>query len=235
MAPRCCERAPSTTSNSAFAVLRSNVRFRQLRTSHRVDVTEYLLVSSASVRLDASELDHFAPFVCFVGHEFSEGGRCHRHRLSSQSKKPRFDNRISKGRVDPIVELVDDRHWCVFGRAEPIPTNCLISRHELAEDWDVRQSLRTRRAGHCEGAKSACLDIAYRRSHRSKRYLHLPAEYIGPVTVTIRHMYQVDTGHHLEQLARHMGAAPAAGGGHVDFARIGFRIGDELRSRFDWD
>src|SRR5262249_54664159 len=75
-----------------------------------------------SVRFDVGELDHFAPFVCFVGHEFSEGGRCHRHRLSSQSKKPRFDNRISKGRVDPIVELVDDRHWCVFGRAEPIPT-----------------------------------------------------------------------------------------------------------------
>src|SRR6516225_8929402 len=75
----------------------------------------------ASVRRDASELDHFAPFICFVGHEFSEGGRCHRPRLSSQSKQPRLDNRISKDRVDLIVELVDDRRWCVFGRTEPVP------------------------------------------------------------------------------------------------------------------
>src|SRR5262245_6716069 len=147
MAPRCCERAPSTTSNSAFAVLRSNVRFRQLRTSHRVDVTEYLLVSSASVRLDASELDHFAPFVCFVGHEFSEGGRCHRHRLSSQSKKPRFDNRISKGRVDPIVELVDDRHWCVFGRLPHIPARTRRRSGCSAEPPNAsRRSLRGRAA-----------------------------------------------------------------------------------------
>jgi hypothetical protein len=41
-------------------------------------------------------------------------------------------------------------------------------------------------------------------------------------------VYQVDTSHHLEQLAHDMGAAPAAGRGHVDLARIGIRIGDEL-------
>src|SRR5262249_32410668 len=87
-------------------------------------------VSSALVRLDASELDHLAPLICFVGHEFSEGGRCHRHRLSSQSNQPRLHSRISKDRVDLIVELVDDRRWCVFGRAEPIPTDCVISLYE---------------------------------------------------------------------------------------------------------
>src|SRR5262249_11485206 len=140
------------------------------------EVMEYLLVSSASVRLDTSELDHLAPFICFVRHEFSEGGRCHRHRLSSQSKQPRLHSGISKVRVDLIVELVDDRRWCVFGRAESIPTDCLISRHELAHGRDVRQSLRTRRAGHCEGAQSTCLDVACRRRHRSKRYLYLSAE-----------------------------------------------------------
>src|SRR5262249_724747 len=133
-------------------------------------------VSSALVRLDASELDHLAPLICFVGHEFSEGGRCHRHRLSSQSNQPRLHSRISKDRVDLIVELVEDRRWCVFGAAEPIPTDCLISLYELAHGRDVRQSLRTRHAGHCEGTQSARLDIACRRRHRSKRYLHLPAE-----------------------------------------------------------
>src|SRR5262249_680644 len=116
-----------------------------------------------------------------------------------------------------------------------IPTDCIISLYELAHGRDVRQSVRTRRAGHCEGTQSTCLDIACRRRHRSKRYLHLPAEQIGPVTATIRHVYQVDTRHHLEQLARDMGAAPAAGRGHVDLARIGFRIGDELGNGFDWE
>src|SRR5215831_16702863 len=212
-----------------MASLRPAVRFAER------DVMEYLFVSSALVRLDASSLDHLSPLSCFVGYEFSEGGRCHRHRLSSQSKQPRLHSRISKDRVDLIVELVDDRRWCVFGRAEPIPTDCLISLYELAHGRDVRQSLRTRRAGHCEGTQSTCLDIASRRRHRSKRYLHLPAEQIGPVTATIRHVYQVDTGHHLEQLARDMGAAPAAGRGHVDLARIGFRIGDELGNGFDWE
>src|SRR5262245_49752383 len=173
------------------------------------------------------------PFICFVGHEFSEGGRCLRHRLSSQSKQPRLDNRISKDRVDLIAELVDDRRWCAFGRTEPIPTNCLISRHELADGRAGGQSLRTPRDSHCKGAVSTCCDVAGRRSHRSKRYLHLPAEQIGPVTATIRHMYQVDTGHHLEQLARDMGAAPVAGRGHVDLAWIGFRIGDKLWNGFD--
>jgi hypothetical protein len=44
----------------------------------------------------------------------------------------------------------------------------------------------------------------------------------------IGHVLHVDAGHHLEQLARHMGPGSAATRGHVDLARISFGVGDEL-------
>ena len=44
----------------------------------------------------------------------------------------------------------------------------------------------------------------------------------------IGHVLHVDAGHHLEQLARHMGPGSAASRGHVDLARISFGVGDEL-------
>ena len=47
----------------------------------------------------------------------------------------------------------------------------------------------------------------------------------------IRHVNQVDAGHHLEQLAGDMWRAPVAGRRHVDLARIGLGIGDELGNR----
>ena len=47
----------------------------------------------------------------------------------------------------------------------------------------------------------------------------------------IRHVDHVDAGHHLEQLAGHMGRGPVAGRRHVELARIGLGIGDELGNR----
>jgi hypothetical protein len=46
---------------------------------------------------------------------------------------------------------------------------------------------------------------------------------------------QVDTGHHLEPFAEDMGHGPAAGRSHVDLARIGLGVGDELRDRLGWN
>ncbi len=54
-------------------------------------------------------------------------------------------------------------------------------------------------------------------------------------SATIGHMNHVDTGHHLEQLAGHMGRAPDAGRPHADFGRIGLGIGDELKNRLGWN
>jgi hypothetical protein len=60
----------------------------------------------------------------------------------------------------------------------------------------------------------------------------LPADQIlqrGPAA-GVRHVDHVDTGHELEQLAGHVRRAAGAGHGHPDLARIGLRIGDELRN-----
>ena len=47
----------------------------------------------------------------------------------------------------------------------------------------------------------------------------------------IRHVNHVDAGHHLEQLAGYMGGVPVPARRHVDLARIGLGIGDELGNR----
>src|SRR5262244_427716 len=48
-------------------------------------------------------------------------------------------------------------------------------------------------------------------------------------------MHQVDPGHHLEQLARHMGGSSDTARRHGDLARIGLGIGDELGNCFGWN
>ena len=69
--------------------------------------------------------------------------------------------------------------------------------------------------------------------HGGEKDLHLSAEQIGERgrAAAIRHVHHVDAGHHLEQLAGHMGPGPVAGRRHVDLARIGLGIGDELGNR----
>ena len=44
-------------------------------------------------------------------------------------------------------------------------------------------------------------------------------------------MDEVDAGHHLEELARDMDRGSGTARRHVDFARIGLGIGDELENR----
>ena len=45
----------------------------------------------------------------------------------------------------------------------------------------------------------------------------------------IRDVHEIDARHEPEQFARDMLRAANAGGCHVDLARIGFGVGDELR------
>ena len=49
---------------------------------------------------------------------------------------------------------------------------------------------------------------------------------------TIRNVRRVDAGHHPEQLAEYVAGTPNAGRRHVDLARIGLGIGNELGNRF---
>ena len=122
--------------SEVFSLQQNSLVIRSSRPHRRTPAirgTEFMEFSAGRpLRLDARELDHLAPLLGFFGDEFSEGGRRHRHRLGSQSNQPRLDFRISKDGVDLLVELVDDRRWRVSGRAEPVPTACLISRYELA-------------------------------------------------------------------------------------------------------
>ena len=63
--------------------------------------------------------------------------------------------------------------------------------------------------------------------------LHLPTDQIEErrSPAAIGYVLHVDTGHHLEQLTRHMGRSPVAARRHVDFARVGLRISHELGDR----
>ena len=62
-----------------------------------------------------------------------------------------------------------------------------------------------------------------------KIHLHLSAEQIGKRAAAVRHVKHVDAGHQLGQFGRDMGRGPVARRGDVEFAGIGFGIGDELR------
>src|SRR5262245_56325076 len=59
------------------------------------------------IGLDVGRPDHLAPFLGFIGDEFPERGRCHRHRVNTQAGKPRLYEGISRNGVDLLVELVD--------------------------------------------------------------------------------------------------------------------------------
>ena len=67
--------------------------------------------------------------------------------------------------------------------------------------------------------------------------MHLPAEQVDErgSPAPIGYVHHVDAGHHLEQLADHMRAAPVARRGHVDLARIGLGVGDELGNGLSWN
>ena len=74
---------------------------------------------SASLRLDARELDHLAPFLGFVGDELAEvGGRAAQARVPPRSASRAFILGSARAGVDLLVELVDDLGGRVLGRAD---------------------------------------------------------------------------------------------------------------------
>src|SRR6516225_11821392 len=50
----------------------------------------------------------------------------------------------------------------------------------------------------------------------------------------IRHVHEVDAGHHFEQFTENMVSGTDAARRHVDLAGIDFGIGDEFGDRLDW-
>src|ERR1700742_898043 len=78
-----------------------------------------------SVRLHASELDHFAPLLGFVGNELREvSGRARKHR-GAHVGKPRPDLWVGESCVDFPVELTDDFGGRGFWGAQAFAPTCL--------------------------------------------------------------------------------------------------------------
>jgi len=92
-------------------------------------------------------------------------------------------------------------------------------------------------SSHRQRAQLAGPDVLNRRALGGEVDLHLPAEQIGERgrRTTIRHMNHVDTGHDLKQLAGDMLRGSVAGRRHVDLARIGLGVGNELGNGLGWN
>src|SRR6516225_5153107 len=99
----------------------------------------------ASVRLDVEGPDHLAPLLGFVSDELCEVGGRARQRLAEVSQTD-LHLGVGEGRIDLLVELLDDLGWRVPGNADAIPRCRLVARQEFSHSWDTRKCLRARRS-----------------------------------------------------------------------------------------
>src|SRR4051812_2863628 len=89
------------------------------------DVMEFW--TGDSFALDICGPDHVPPLLSFFGDELGEVRRRDHQRGATQVGEPRLDLRIGKRGIDLAVELVDDLSRRVLGRADTLPTACLIA------------------------------------------------------------------------------------------------------------
>src|SRR5262245_8767183 len=190
--------------------------------------------TAKSFRLDARELDNLPPLLAFVGDEPAEVGRRAGKRRCGQIGQSCLDLGIGEARIDLVVQLVDDLGGRVLGGAEAGPETRLIAWQDVAQSWNVGQDLRSRLGRQRERAERAGADVLDRGRNAGEVELDLPADKIGErrTLAAIRHMDDVEAGHHLEELASDMRSRPDAGRCHADLARIALGIGDELRRGF---
>src|SRR6516225_7300187 len=114
---------------------------------------------TSSLRLDVGGPDHLAPFLGFLGDQLAELDRRSRQRRAAEVGETGLHLRVVEGRIDLLVELVDDLGGCVPGNANAIPRRGLVARQEFSHSWDARQRLRARRRRNRKRAQSARVDI----------------------------------------------------------------------------
>src|SRR5262245_1638623 len=85
-----------------------------------------------SLRLRTGKIDDLAPFFRFFGHELPELGGRHWEHVGTQVAEPRFESRIGEGRVDLLVEQVDDLRGRVLRCAHALKRAGLEAGHEVA-------------------------------------------------------------------------------------------------------
>src|SRR5262249_24870333 len=83
-----------------------------------------------SLGLDVRKLHPFSPFRCFVSYELAKLGGRVPNRNAAKLGEPCFYHRLRKGRVDLIIELIDDLDRRSLGRSEAMPGTRLITWHE---------------------------------------------------------------------------------------------------------
>ena len=141
-----------------------------------------------------------------------------------------LDLRIRQRPVHRFVEHRDDLRWSAGGHAEAVRGHGFVTRHEFAHGWNVRQRLRTRRARDCECTQPARPDVADRQGNGTERDLHLAGKEIvhRQRRAAIRHVHHSDARHEVEQFAGNVLRRSHATRSKVDFAWIGFGVGDEF-------
>src|SRR5262245_7953042 len=105
-----------------------------------------------SLRLDACEPDHFGPLLRILGNESCKIRRRADNDRAAQVGKPGLDLRLSKARVDLLVESPDDLRGRIPRRANPEPGACFVARYEIRDGLDSWQRLRAHGGGHRERA-----------------------------------------------------------------------------------
>src|SRR5215831_12318876 len=188
---------------------------------------------AGSIRFNARELHHLAPLFGLFGDQLAEVSRRTRKHRAAEIGEPRLHRGIGESHIDLLVECVDDLGGRVPGCAEAAPRARLKAWQELAHGWEVRQRLPARRRRHRQWTQLVGPDLLYRQRRGAEQNLHLSAKQVGHhgSPATIRHMNQVDPGHHLEKLASNMAGASDAGRSQIDLARVRLGISDELGDR----
>src|SRR5262249_60808067 len=118
----------------------------------------------------------------------------------------------------------------VLGPLTPDPAASVVARPGFAPGGAVWPGRGPRGGGAPQRAQLTGPDVRDRRENGLEHDLPLRADQIdkrGP-PAAIRHQSQVDTGHRLEQLTVNMWWATVTGRRHIDLARIGLGISDEL-------
>jgi len=93
----------------------------------------------------------------------------------SKSGKTSLELGFVEGRVDSLVELVDDFGGCVPRGDYAEPRARLIARHKFGNGRNVWQRLRTRRGSHRQRPHFASSDVL-KRGGDVEQDLHLSAD-----------------------------------------------------------
>src|SRR5712692_8252086 len=148
-------RQPLVYDHATKQMLRAKSRFNVMRFRSRL--SEHC--RSASLRLDARELDHLGPFVDIFGDELGElGRRARQNRYGAEISEPLLDVRVENRRVGLLVERRDDLRRRAPGDTETDPASRLVALEEAVDRRHVRQEWKRLYRRHAQRPELSGLD-----------------------------------------------------------------------------